>query len=319
VWNARAAWWQTACAAPVEDVMASSETIDWPVKSREVVQFLLDSRPWNDFPFRADDIVIGTWSKAGTTLVQQIVGQLVFDGAADLFAMAHSPWVDSRIVPGGRERAEQQAHRRFLKTHLPIDALVFSPNAKYIYVGRDGRDVCWSWYNHHASFTQSALDTINSLPGMTGQPFGPPDPDIKRYYHTWLDNDAHPNVSFWSHVQGWWDIRNLPNVLLLHFNDLTADLPGQIRKIADFLDIVVDEQAITGMVEHCSLDHMKRLAAAQEGLNSRIKAGRFIHMGTNGRWRDVLSADDIAKCDAIAAAQLAPDCARWLATGALPD
>ncbi len=30
------------------------------------------------------------------------------------------------------------------KTHLPVDALVFSPEAKYLYIGRDGRDVIWS-------------------------------------------------------------------------------------------------------------------------------------------------------------------------------
>ena len=46
---------------------------------------------------------------------------------------------------------EAQTHRRFLKTHLPVDALVFSEKAKYIYIGRDGRDVVWSLYNHHAN------------------------------------------------------------------------------------------------------------------------------------------------------------------------
>jgi aryl sulfotransferase len=75
------------------------------------------------------------------------------------------------------------------------------------------------------------------------------------------------------------------------------------------------------MVEHCSLEHMKRQAAALEGLNERFKhgGGDFINRGTNGRWRDVLSPDEIAKCDAIAAKRLTPDCARWLATGIRSD
>ena len=34
---------------------------------------------------------------------------------------------------------EVQVHRRFLKTHLPVDALKYLPKAKYIYIGRDGR------------------------------------------------------------------------------------------------------------------------------------------------------------------------------------
>ena len=47
--------------------------------------------------------------------------------------------------------AEAQTHRRFLKTHLPLDAPVFSPGAKYLYIGRDGHDVVWSMHNHHAT------------------------------------------------------------------------------------------------------------------------------------------------------------------------
>ena len=58
--------------------------------------------------------------------------------------VAHmSPWVDLRVPPREVKLPEIVAmeHRRFLKTHLPVDALVFSPRAKYLYIGRDGRDV----------------------------------------------------------------------------------------------------------------------------------------------------------------------------------
>jgi aryl sulfotransferase len=46
---------------------------------------------------------------------------------------------------------EAQTHRPFLKTHLPINVLVLSPKAKYLYIGRGGRDVIFSMYNHHAN------------------------------------------------------------------------------------------------------------------------------------------------------------------------
>ncbi len=54
-----------------------------------------------------------------------------------------SPWLDLRVPPKDvrLQAVEAQTHRRFLKTHLPVDALVFSPRAQYIYIGRDGRDV----------------------------------------------------------------------------------------------------------------------------------------------------------------------------------
>ena len=57
-------------------------------------------------------------------------------------------WLDLRVPPKAVKLpvVEAQTRRRFLKTHLPLDALVFSPKAKYIYIGRDGRDVVWSMY-----------------------------------------------------------------------------------------------------------------------------------------------------------------------------
>ena len=39
------------------------------------------------------------------------------------------------------ERLENQTHRRFIKTHLPLDGIVYHPQIKYIVVGRDPRDV----------------------------------------------------------------------------------------------------------------------------------------------------------------------------------
>lgn len=59
---------------------------------------------------------------------------------------------------------EAQTHRRFLKTHLPVDALVFSGQAKYIYIGRDTRDVMWSMHNHHKTANQLWYDTLNQTP-----------------------------------------------------------------------------------------------------------------------------------------------------------
>jgi hypothetical protein len=71
-----------------------------------------------------------------------------------------------------------QKHRRFLKTHLPIDALVFSPKAKYLYVVRDGRDVAWSMHNHHLGFTEQVYPMFNHVFGREGDPLVPPTTDV---------------------------------------------------------------------------------------------------------------------------------------------
>lgn len=297
----------------------------WPKKTREFQTALVDSTRWNGFRFREGDIVVATWGKSGTTWMEQIVSQLVLDARAGLLPGAGG-WVELRVVPLDqmRERLEAQTHRRYLKTHLPIDALVFSPIAKYIYVGRDARDIVWSAYNHHAGYTQTALDAFNNLPGRVGPPLARPDCDVREYYRRFLDTGDMPGFGlapFWSHVQGWWDVRRLPNVLLVHFNNLKADMPQEIRRVASFLDIRIDEALRPAVIEHCSFDYMRNAAREDSVFDRLWQAGRdtFFHRGTNGRWKDVLSEEEIRRCDEIAGRRLSPDCARWLGTGELAD
>jgi aryl sulfotransferase len=121
-----------------------TDEIEWPQKTREFRCALFDSTYWNYFEFRDDDIVIATYAKAGTTWVQQIVAQFVFNGETEGMPVGEiSPWLDLRLPPLEVKLPDivAQKHRRFLKTHLPVDALLFSPKAKYIYIARDGRDV----------------------------------------------------------------------------------------------------------------------------------------------------------------------------------
>ena len=98
----------------------------WPQKQRELHNHHMDSTRWNDFRFRDDDIVIATWAKSGTTWMQQIIGQLVSGGADTSFAFMASPWLDLRVMPKDEVFAqlEAQQHRRFIKTHTPLDGLV---------------------------------------------------------------------------------------------------------------------------------------------------------------------------------------------------
>ena len=292
----------------------------WPRKQRDLHNHHMDSTIWEALDFRDDDIVIATYGKSGTTWTQQIIGQLLFRGSPDVEVAAISPWLDLRVPPSQVKLPAviAQRHRRFLKTHLPVDALVYSPKAKYLYVGRDGRDVVWSLYNHHRHANALWYQALNDTPGRVGPPIEPPPDDIRQYFRQWLDGDGYPLWPFWENIRSWWEIRHLPNLMLLHFNELKADLPGQIRRIAAFLDIPVDERDFPRIVEHCSFAYMKAHAERSTpggGIFWEGGAQTFVHKGSNGRWRDVLSAAEIRHYEATALSELGPDCARWLATG----
>lgn len=289
----------------------------WPVKTREFHNHHFDSTIWNDFAFRDDDIVIGTYAKSGTTWVQQIVAQLLFDGDDSLEVAEMSPWVDLRVPPKAVKLplVDAQTHRRFLKTHLPVDALVYSSKAKYLYIGRDGRDVAWSMYNHHANANAFWYEALNDTPGRVGPPIGKPPADIRTYFLDWLERDGHPFWPFWENIRSWWEIRDLPNLLLLHFEELKADLPGQIRRIAAFLDVAIDEARFPTIVEHCSFEWMKANAGKAVPLGGAFWDGgaqTFINKGQNGRWRELLTPEDCERYEAVAQAELGDACAAWL-------
>ena len=284
--------------------------IVWPKKTREFHDHFFDSEGWNRFKFRDNDIIIATHQKSGTTWTQQIVSQLIFNGAEDKDVHALSPWIDLRTLPPQMfDTLETQTHRRFVKTHLPVDALLFSSKAKYIFIGRDGRDAVWSLFNHHVNSTDAYLATFNLLRGTN---------DPAEFYHAWFEHDGFPYWPIWSNIRSWWNIRSLPNVKFVHFNDMKKDLARSIQEIASFLDIETNHATFDKIVEHCTFDYMKAHAsqmAPRGGIAWKDGAQTFINKGTNGRWRDSLGAADIAAYEAKALAELGPECSQWLENG----
>jgi aryl sulfotransferase len=290
----------------------------WPSKTRDLRNHHLDSRIWNRFKYRQGDVIIASYPKSGTTWTQQIVGQLIFSGAEGPINRI-SPWMDIRLNPHRRlAEVEAQTHRRILKSHLPLDALVFSPLAKYIYVARDGRDVLWSVHHNHINAAESHFRLLNDPPGRIGPPMEPADPDIQAYFRRWLSEDGYPYWPYWEHIRSWWQARELPNVRLLHFSDLKRDLEGEMRQIAKFLGCDISPGRWPKIVERCTFEYMKEHAEDVAPIGAGMMRGgvrEFMHKGTNGRWSDVLTDKDVADYERTAREQLGPECAAWLASG----
>jgi len=91
-----------------------------------------------------------------------------------------------------------------------------------------------------------------------------------------------------------------------------------MRRIARFLDIDVPEAKWPELVDLATFASMKRdtdILGPEMGMIFEGGADRFLYKGTNGRWRDVLTADDVALYETAAARTLTPELKRWLEGG----
>lgn len=296
---------------------ADCELNVWGQLPVTVSNHTIDSRRWAGFSRRSGDVFIATWAKSGTTWLQQIIAQLIFGSGTTVSLNDVSPWLENRFLPRLYTLAvlENQRHKRFVKTHLPANALPYRSDARYIYVARDGRDAVWSWHNHHMNLRPQIYQMMRAAPNNGAPPLTPPTHDQRQFFLEWLDRDGYPLWPFWGHVKSWWDVRHLPNVLLLHYCDLKGDLVGAIRKIASFIEIDVNTADIARVAECCTFSYMKSLANDLLPDFSRAMTGgakSFIHRGGGGAWKDVLTSTDICRYDSAMLSALGADCARWL-------
>jgi aryl sulfotransferase len=294
---------------------------------RTVKDGVRDSRHWDRYKPRPGDVVVASFPKAGTTWTQRIVSLLIFQSAAPAPIMTAHPWIDCRIqmpIDAMIATLEAQTHRRAMKSHLPFDALPIYDEVNYIHIARDGLDACFSFHNHFLNFTPQFVGNIQRVAqgdGGTGSP-SPPPKDPREFFLSWIerhDDDVVPVAdALFEMERSYWTERQRENLLLVHYNDLKADLSGEMKRIAAFLGIATPAALWPELVEAARFEKMKSEGAALlPGIEMAVRGGHqtFLNKGTNGRWRDVLTKDDVARYRARAAAELSPGLNDWLEHG----
>ena len=285
---------------------------------REYRTMLTDTRRWDRFTARPDDIFVCSPAKCGTTWTQAIVAALVFDGDVPGQVMELAPWIDARYEPIDAmvDRLDAQAHRRSIKTHTNADGIPWYPSVSYIVVGRDGRDAFMSLHNHMSNMRPEFVMELALSAHAEGIDLGdatpPPVEDIHEFFTWWL------NDSMWfDHVASFWDHRDEPNVCFVHYNDMLDDLDHEMRRIAKFLNIAIDDARWPELVGSCTFAAMKQRGDQIGDLDRAFVGGAdtFLHQGTNARWRAHLTDDEVAAFERRTRELLPPDAQAWTTSG----
>lgn len=299
--------------------------------TRRYAGFFADSGRWAHLALRRGDVIISTPSKCGTTWMQRIVGMLLL-GRTELGApiSSLSPWLDmqTRTVAEVVALLDAQQHRRFIKTHTPLDGLPFDDDVDYVCVIRHPLDVALSDRDHRdntdvARAHELRLAATGTLPELPQGRRAEPD-DPAAYLRWFIDNDLEPTGSgpygladYCQQVRTYWDARHRPNVHLFHYVDLWQDRAGEMRRVADALDVTVDADRWPALVDAAGLDAMRADAAraapeADAGLWH--EPARFFRSGGTRAWARLLDAADLDHFHRRLAS-LAGDATPWVLRG----
>jgi hypothetical protein len=265
---------------------------------------MTDNRRWDALKFREGDIIITAPSRCGVTWTQRLVSLLVFDGP-DLPGPLStvSPWVDQTLRPIEEVVAtlDAQRHRRFVKTHTPLDGLVLDGHVTYIGMGRDPRDAAVSQLFQDSNMNKERMLALHAAavpphlrvgPPVSGLRPGPPpgpapfpfpgpapgaggEPSIADEFRHWMEGPAAPPpgmgfmppkgmgslANVLHHFGTVWEWRHLPNVALFHYADYHADLVGELRRLAGVLGISLSRDRATELARHATFDAMRTRAA----------------------------------------------------------
>ena len=276
-----------------------------------------DNARWDGFPFRDGDIVISTRSKSGTTWMQMICALLIFrtpDLPAPLSTL--SPWLDWLIVPRDEvyARLGAQAHRRFIKTHTPLDGIPLDPRATYIVVARHPLDMAVSLFHQGANLNRERMAELTGNPAPATIAERPP---VVESLRRWIDRDADPADALDSlpgvlwHLSDAWRRRDDPNILLVHYADLSADLDGEMTRIAERLRL---DPPTPELVEAAGFAHMRARAQdlAPDPAGILKSTAAFFRRGGSGAGRELLTGAEYAHYLRRAATLAPPDLLAWL-------
>ena len=242
--------------------------------------------------------------------MQQIVLLLLFRGDQTKVSdpMAQSPWLEmvaSQTASGTdpnraianpihptEHRLVTDTPTMAWKTHSPSQLVPWKGGlnalrSKVIVVVRNPNDAAVSLYHH-------TMDS-NDKWKFSG--------DFDDFLHMFMDGNVESG-SYWEWYSNWWaaNAHNPDTILWVKFEDLKADLRGQVERISDFLGCELSQSELDLVSQASTFEAMKAqqktIDAKKEAEGKRIKKNH-IRRGKVGTWREVFAESHITAFDEL--------------------
>ncbi|MBL8063803.1 MAG: sulfotransferase domain-containing protein [Anaerolineales bacterium] len=166
------------------------------------------------------DVFIVTPPKCGTTWMQQIVHGLRTRGSMEFDEISRVvPWINMAYDCGIDIYEPQVASPRAFKTHLTLNEA--PQGGRYIVILRNPHDALIS----HFYFFEGFFFEKGSI-------------DLETFAREFYI----PRQAIFNHINALWSRRKDENVLPLCYENIKADLPKTIERVAEFIGIPLDDE-----------------------------------------------------------------------------
>ncbi|XP_067129640.1 amine sulfotransferase-like [Centruroides vittatus] len=190
---------------------------------------------------RNDDIFLSTFPRCGTTWTQQILYLIFHKGIPPKDGkdfMLFSPYLEMM----GIETANKVTPC-VLKVHLPFHLTPYAPESKYVYVARNPKDCCISFYYFSTRTVGNVKITFDE------------------FFEHFITGKI-PYGDYFDHVLSWYNHRDDSNVLFLTYEEMKQDICAVVKKICVFLgaeysELINDNEIMKNIVHFSSFDFMK--------------------------------------------------------------
>ncbi|XP_070541411.1 amine sulfotransferase-like [Ptychodera flava] len=246
---------------------------------------------FSSFEYRNGDVFVVAFPKAGLNWTLLCLRELYLGkwGVTKIGERTNEPMFDLLLSKEGKvyegiledfrktflKHAASYTSPRLFRSHLPSHIfparLVKESGGKIIYVSRNPKDTCTSYYHFMNAFLgeefQVGWQQLAERDFLEGRvTFGP-----------WLD-----------HVTGWYDLGEADSVLHVTYEEMKCNFKATIQRIADFIERPVTEEDLVRTTKKCTFESMVNTAGESlpfdEG--SFKNRNQFFRKGIIGDWKN---------------------------------
>lgn len=220
---------------------------------------------------REDDTFIVSYPKSGNTWMRMLIAQLLNPGKE--IGLADMEEIIPDIYINSHKQLEALSSPRIIKSHECFDPRY----RKVVYIVRDPRSICVSYYHHAIKFNFFGRDL-----------------SFDRYFELFMEGRVDAYGTWGENVSSWMNVHSQEDkeFLLIRYEDLQKKTVEKLAQVASFLGINADDEQITTTIRNCDIDRLRKKEEEEAWLkDKKTDSDTFFSVSKkNKNWNDYLSS-----------------------------